>query len=211
MTDRAQLVDWIKTHSPDADLTSCLAETARLSNRLESGSADEVRAILHAVVAAVALQPSAIVLSVKASHLVAMLGAGLATESTSTNDDDEHQNPNTSIELPVTVKRRGDEMRLIIQGDNHGRSPNPQLVNLVARAHLYLQHLTRAPDITVRDVARHFGVHRVDVGRILPLAFLAPRILDQILTGKQPDTISPRSLARGALPLLWADQSSAIG
>jgi len=101
-------------------------------------------------------------------------------------------------------------MRLIIHNDDLARIPDQSLVTIVARAHVYLQHLTHAPSVSVTDVAEHFGVHRVDVGRILPLAFLAPKLIDQNLTGNQSVDISARRLARDNLPLLWADQLAAL-
>ena len=77
-------------------------------------------------------------------------------------------------------------MRLIVDGDQMTRAPDPSLVTLVAKAHVYLEQLTSAPGISVTDVANTHRVHRADVGRLLPLAFLAPRLLDQILSGSQP-------------------------
>lgn len=101
-------------------------------------------------------------------------------------------------------------MRLVIDATDLNRIPDQALITLIARAHVYLDRLTQHPGTSVGDVAAEFGVHRVDVGRILSLAFLAPRIVDQILSGHQPEGLSTRTLARANLPYLWAEQPSAI-
>lgn len=99
---------------------------------------------------------------------------------------------------------------VIIQNDECARTPDAALVNLLAKAHLYLEHLTQSPDTSVSEVAKHFGVHRVDVGRILPLAFLAPKLTDQLINGSQAFDLSARRLARADLPMLWSDQIAAL-
>ncbi len=39
---------------------------------------------------------------------------------------------------------------------------------------------------TIADVANVVGVHIADASRMLPFAFLAPKIIDAILRGRQP-------------------------
>ena len=60
------------------------------------------------------------------------------------------------------------------------------------------------------SIAEAFNVDRADVGRILPLAFLSPKMLDAILTGTQPVSLTPRHLARNELPIGWVDQDSVL-
>jgi hypothetical protein len=74
--------------------------------------------------------------------------------------------------------------------------PDPRLVDVIARAHLYLAKLTEGANQSVADVATLFGVHSADVSRILPLAFLSPKIVGKILNGTQPADLTIRKLAR---------------
>lgn len=53
---------------------------------------------------------------------------------------------------------------------------------------------------------RSENVDRADVGHILPLAFLRPKMLDDILTGSQRASLTPRHFARTELPLGWTEQ-----
>ena len=56
------------------------------------------------------------------------------------------------------------------------------------------------------SIAEAFDVDRADVGRILPLAFLSPKMLDAILTGSHPASLTPRHLARTEMPIGWDEQ-----
>ncbi|MCO5070272.1 MAG: hypothetical protein M9944_03575 [Rhizobiaceae bacterium] len=107
------------------------------------------------------------------------------------------------IDVPVILKRRGSEMRLVIGSEfARQRQADPALVDLVARAHVYLDRLTSSSTTRSTEIAREFGVDRADVGRILPLAFLSPAMLAAILTGRQAPSLTPRQLARIDLPML---------
>lgn len=155
------------------------------------------------------LEADAIRFEVNVSTLVRKLVANDGT-SDATGPDLESAVSFETLTLPIQMKRRGNEMRMIVDGTDHHANPDPSLVALIAKAHFYLARLIEAPQLSITDLADRFGVDRVDVGRILPLAFLAPRLTDQILTGNQPTDLSARHLARLNLALTWSDQLQAI-
>jgi hypothetical protein len=65
---------------------------------------------------------------------------------------------------------------------------------------------------SVTDIANTEGVDRSDVGRVLQLAFLAPDIVEAIVLGRQPVTLTARGLGRlVALPLDWTEQRRLLG
>jgi len=65
---------------------------------------------------------------------------------------------------------------------------------------------------TVRDVAREDKIDEGDVSRFLPLAFLAPDIVEAILNGKQPLELTPERLKRlRTLPESWEEQRQLLG
>jgi hypothetical protein len=56
------------------------------------------------------------------------------------------------------------------------------------------------------------GVDERYVRRILPLAFLAPKIVDAIATGAHPIELTAKRLIRKIeLPLEWDDQERVLG
>ncbi|MEP9387697.1 hypothetical protein [Mesorhizobium sp. KR9-304] len=71
--------------------------------------------------------------------------------------------------------------------------------------------LTDGSGRTIADAASDAGVHVADASRILPLAFLAPKIADAILRGRQPVELTARALMRDDLPHLWTDQLQQFG
>ncbi len=114
------------------------------------------------------------------------------------------------IDLPVTLRRRGAGMRIVIDSPYSRPEPDPSLVDLIARAHVYMSRLTGSSTTGTRSIASAFGVDHADVGRILPLAFLSPAMLEAILMGRQSTSLTARRLARMDLPVLWADQEAAL-
>lgn len=101
-------------------------------------------------------------------------------------------------------------MRIVIDSPYVQPEPDASLVDLVARAHVYMNKLTGPSAMSTGAIASTFNVDRADVGRILPLALLSPTMLDAILSGRQPASLTTRRLARTELPILWAEQDAAL-
>ena len=60
---------------------------------------------------------------------------------------------------------------------------------------------------SVRAIAQRENIYETEVSRILPLAFLAPRIIEAILDGRQAEELTVKSLKRlGPLPSDWETQ-----
>lgn len=84
------------------------------------------------------------------------------------------------------MKRRGIQMKLVIEGPAQPpASPDPNLVKMIARAHLWNKQLISGEMPSARDIARHWGTTESYVRRLLPHAFLSPDIVDMILAGRQ--------------------------
>ncbi|RWC94555.1 MAG: hypothetical protein EOS32_16610 [Mesorhizobium sp.] len=51
-----------------------------------------------------------------------------------------------------------------------------------------------------------------EVSRLLPLAFLSPKIVSKIIAGNQPIELTAHRLSRlSGLPLAWSDQAALLG
>jgi hypothetical protein len=82
-----------------------------------------------------------------------------------------------------------------------------------------MEKTSLSTDASARDIiwpcpraCAELAVHRADISRILPLAFLSPAITEAILNGRQPADLTARTLSRlmdG--PPLWADQAKMLG
>ena len=115
--------------------------------------------------------------------------------------------------FPMTVRRRGVEMRLVIKGNG---APAPRadsaLLKAVARARQWSEDLLAGRVQSVAEIAERERVGSRYVRRLLRLAFLAPKIVEAIAAGDQPPELTAEALAeRIELPLLWSEQERSIG
>ncbi len=89
--------------------------------------------------------------------------------------------------VPMRMKRRGVEMRLIIDGD---ATPTARvdlpLLNATARAYRWSNDLLTGRARSSGEIARREHLTGRHVRRVMRLAFLAPRIVEAIATGRQP-------------------------
>jgi DNA invertase Pin-like site-specific DNA recombinase len=126
---------------------------------------------------------------------------------------DGHAEITLAHELPLAIKRRGVEMRLV--SDSHNAAPakaDPILLKEVARAHRCFDALLTGRASSIAALAMREGIHDRYVSSLLPLAFLAPEIIEAIVRGAQPKDLTAKKLIRRIhLPLEWQAQKQALG
>ncbi len=72
--------------------------------------------------------------------------------------------------------------------------------------------MTRGEAASVQAIAAQEALDGSDVSRILPLAFLAPDIVEAILQGRQSPELTARTLMRRhPLPADWLAQRQRLG
>jgi site-specific DNA recombinase len=59
---------------------------------------------------------------------------------------------------------------------------------------------------SLEELATRDGITRRYIRRLIDLAFLSPRIVDAILEGRQPVTLTATRVTELDLPLDWAEQ-----
>src|SRR6266852_1490926 len=114
--------------------------------------------------------------------------------------------------FPMQLKRRGVELRLIV-GD-HNRSAaivDLSLLKAVARAHRWFDEISTGKARSLAAIAVREGLSVRYVGRLIRLAFLAPKIVESIVEGRQPTTLTAEALTRRIeLPLSWCSQRTVL-
>ncbi|MCK9542189.1 MAG: recombinase family protein, partial [Novosphingobium sp.] len=174
-------------------LRMILKQAEQLVASIRSKQRDTIRDL----VAKVTVQPHEI--SVELS--VTALGTALAVEHP--------VDTQTSIPLtsPVRLTRTGRAIRLV-QRDGRLVSqgkPDPGLIELLRKARNWWQQL-QTGTIDIATIAEQEKVNDSWVSRIVRLNFLAPAIVEAILTGTQPASVSATSLRTSSLPIDWDEQ-----
>jgi len=114
--------------------------------------------------------------------------------------------------VPMRMKRRGVEMRLIIGGDSASLARiDLPLLNATARAHRWSNDLLAGRARSIGEIAKQEHLTGRHVRRVMRLAFLAPRIVEAIAEGRQPADLSTIAMTqRIELPPLWSAQQQAL-
>jgi hypothetical protein len=116
--------------------------------------------------------------------------------------------------IPARIRRRGVEMRLVLDSAQDQRVPtqDPVLIRAVVRAHRWFDDIVNGRARSLAEIAEKEGVSDRYVGHLMPLAFLAPDIVAAIFTGTHPvDLTTERLTKRTDLPLGWIEQKSRLG
>ena len=113
--------------------------------------------------------------------------------------------------LPMQMKRRGVEIRLVLEGDATPSRVNLPLLKAVARVRRWSQDLISGQVKSVGELARREGIDRRSVRRLIRLRLLSPRIIEAIAEGRQPPDLTVIGLTRRVdLPLLWSAQEQVL-
>jgi site-specific DNA recombinase len=108
---------------------------------------------------------------------------------------------------PLTIKRRGIEMRLVIPGRDHKAAQvDLSLIRTIAKGHNWYQDWHTAEVSSIRSIATREGLSTSYVGDVIKLAFLSPKIVEAIVSGRQPAELVSNYMLVADLPLSWAEQ-----
>ena len=117
-----------------------------------------------------------------------------------------------TVRIPLTVRRRGGARKVVVPS---GVLPMPAqvdvtLVKALARAFRWRRLLETGHYATVKDLAAGERVNPSYASRLLRLTLLAPDIVEAILDGRQPDTMTLPGLLAEA-DVRWIEQRRALG
>ena len=84
------------------------------------------------------------------------------------------------------------------------------LILTIARAKLWMRDLRAQKYADTKEIARRFLLSDAHVRRILRVGYLAPDIIEAIIEGRQPRSLTVKRLLRG-IPCAWAGQRAAFG
>jgi DNA invertase Pin-like site-specific DNA recombinase len=125
--------------------------------------------------------------------------------------DTQDESPTTvRLALPPPCPRARKE--IIVPG-NSGTRPrriDHELIRALARARSWMGMLQQGEYADTAEIAQRHGLSKPHVRRLLRFAYLAPDIVEAIVEGRQPRTLTVKLLLQG-IPLDWSDQCAAFG
>ena len=109
--------------------------------------------------------------------------------------------------------RRGHEVRLVISGATM-RAPrrrDEKLMSLLAEAQAARALVLASPDLSINRIATDANRCRSRLTRLIALSYLSPKIVTAIVEGRQPRTLTARTLLDAQLPVDWSAQAALLG
>jgi hypothetical protein len=98
---------------------------------------------------------------------------------------------------------------LLILAPDLDAAPRPRpdltLIRALAKAHLWRRALLDGTAASTYDLARKEGVTERYVRKLLPLAYLAPGMVEDILKGTQPRTMTLGAVLEEGVGLRWKE------
>jgi len=112
-----------------------------------------------------------------------------------------------TINVPIRMKFRGGE-RTIISADDKDSAPrpNPGLVRSIVRAGQWRKLMEAGAARSVEEIARQNKCTKSYARFMLEISFLAPAIVERVLSAQQPRTLTVRRLFEQGIPLSWREQ-----
>ena len=103
-------------------------------------------------------------------------------------------------------------MRLIINGGDEPRKPDPALLKAFARARGWFEELASGRVRSLVEIARREGLAKRYVTRLTKLAFVSPSFVDAIAEGRRSVASNLQMLMDGriAFPLTWDDKEQSF-
>ncbi|MDB5314922.1 MAG: hypothetical protein JWO26_3978 [Rhodospirillales bacterium] len=149
---------------------------------------------------------------IEALRLVKMLmGKGLADAQQRRQKHDE-DSLIIMLTEPVSLRRSGREMALLVGSTVAADRSDPTLVRLVAKAWALREALVSSDAPTFTAFAGANGFTQSYATRLIRIAWLAPDIIEAILDGRQPPDLNTTRLMRDTrLSTDWQEQRQALG
>lgn len=176
-----------------------------LAGRIDPDLTTRVRRVLRRVT----VGHDRLLLSFSIGGVRSVLGIARAPTLGPTNEPEVDEE--FSITVPYRVTRRGRQLKLVVPNSANGSSIDRSLVTAVVRAWDWAEWLKSGEVASMAEICASEGFTDTYVGQVLPLAFLSPEIVESILAGTQPRSLTANRLIWGGrLPSIWSEQLAVI-
>jgi len=193
------VLSWLDTGSISAEiLPSLFSRANKLADTINNKQPHELGDLYRLFVRAVIVTNDNVKVECNSAYLEEILEVSIKLVPT--------------INISIQIKRRGHEMKMVIGGASLQTNIDNKLIKLVAQAHVLRAGLIDGSIGSIIEFADQMNIHHADAKRLIPLGYLAPRIIEDILNGQQPAELTVSRLRRvNDLPLLWSEQRTFLG
>ena len=197
------LLECLNLENPTADqVTSITLAAKALSELLQESEFDQRRLIYRQIIKRITLHSERIIIELKSAGLNDYLNLELLDQ------------PTPTIEKQIVIRRRGQEMKLVIGGlKSSKQNVDPSLIKMIGKAHQLRTQLENGDVNSIKEYAEEQNMDHGDAKNLIPLAYLAPSIIEDILAGHQPVDLTSLRMKQVArhLPNLWLEQRKHLG
>jgi DNA invertase Pin-like site-specific DNA recombinase len=120
-----------------------------------------------------------------------------------TDNPSNHGQEAWTITVPFDAARHGRQLKLVVPGSSGASAPDRSLVTAVVRAWDWAERLKNGDVDSMSEICQQEGFTDTYVGQVIQLAFLAPSIVEDILAGRQPPTVTANLLIWSTVPAHW--------
>lgn len=192
-------------------LQQALAKADLAAATLRSGTMQAKHQIITIVLSRATLHEDGVELELSINGLSELLA--ISREQTATP---------VTLSVPALRQRHGHQIRLVIEGDGQALKPIPKpapkpererdekLVALLAEAYAARQLVLDNPDTPLADLAKQHGKCRKHLAQLVEMACLAPDIVEAIVGGRLPNSLTASNLRSTQLPMTWGEQRALL-
>lgn len=206
LTDDRKLMELLQLDRVDVTvLQAILASGKALANKLNRSKHHSLRPLLSKLIDRIVVEQERVSIHLSPE--------GLSEYFPIDRADHRNEPEPLCITAPINIRRRGQEMKILLGGKAQPFSkPDEALILLIARAALLKEQLQTKEIVSISEFAEVNGMHHSDAKKLVPLGYLAPSIIEDILAGRQPVDLTAGDLHRlPKLPLCWSEQRSRLG
>lgn len=214
LSDGGELLRQLSDLSPD-EARAAVRAAGEIGNQI-GGRSNKKHTIVRSIVRRITFRRENLRVELSCSSLRSMLNIGnprvrdeganlpgqIAEDDRSNfrNSDE----PDIFLSTPLDVRRRGVQTKLLVDGNRTDQPIDQSLVTVVARAFCWAEMLTTGAAKSIKEIAERECVGETYVGLLLPLGFMPPALVEQVLTGTHPPELTASGLVWSTdVPMRW--------
>ena len=203
LDDQRQVLHQLDELDP-AQKADALKRAPQLASGL-AASAKGTAEIFHSLVTKVTYRRDMLALHISRTEFRSALGVERRAAAWPDNAGDSSES--FVVTAPLVYRRRGVQAKLVVGDGKLDLRSDLSLQQAVARGSIWFEHLATGKRRSVAEISAAEGITGSKVTALLELAFLAPVLVDKIVQGTQPATLSAARLVRDeVIPVRWTEQ-----